>query len=66
MIYDIRCVNIIIEYVQNQSYIIQNYNSTIDTVYAAESRNERNKPQDLSILDSYRVTSPNKTVVVDY
>ena len=52
--------------IADEEYIIQNYNSTIDTVYAAESRNERNKPQDLSILDSYRVTSPNKTVVVDY
>ena len=52
--------------IADEEYIIQNYNATIDTVYAAESRNERNKPQDLSILDSYRVTSPNKTVVVDY
>ena len=52
--------------IADEEYIIQNYNSTIDTVYAAESRNERNKPEDLSILDSYRVRSPNKTVVVDY
>jgi len=52
--------------IADEEYIIENYNNQISTVYAAESRNERNKPQDLSILDSYRVRSPNKTVVVDY
>ena len=52
--------------IADEEYIIENYNAQISTVYAAEQRNERNKPQDLSILDSYRVRSPNKTVVVDY
>jgi hypothetical protein len=52
--------------IADEEHIIKLYNEQIDTVYAAESRNERNKPEDLSILDSYRVRSPNRTVVVDY
>ena len=52
--------------IADEEYIIENYNNQISTVYAAEQRNERNKPEDLSILDSYRVRSPNRTVVVDY
>lgn len=52
--------------IADEEYIINNYNGTIDVVYKAESTNPNNNKDSLSILDSFRVNSPNKTVVVDY
>jgi hypothetical protein len=52
--------------IADEEYIIKNYNGTIDIVYKAESTNPNNNKDSLSILDSFRVNSPNKTVVVDY
>jgi len=52
--------------IADEEYIIKNYNGAINVVYKAEQTNENNSPESLNILDSYRVKSPNKTVVVDY
>ena len=52
--------------IADEEYIIKNYNGTIDIVYKAEQTNPNNNKDSLSILDSFRVNSPNKTVVVDY
>jgi len=52
--------------IEDEEHIIKNYNGTLDIVSKAEATNSNNSKESLSILDSFRVTSPNKTVVVDY
>jgi len=52
--------------IADEEHIIKNYNGTLNILSKAEATNSNNSKESLSILDSFRVTSPNKTVVVDY
>ncbi len=52
--------------IEDEEHIIKNYNGTLNILSKAEATNSNNSKESLSILDSFRVTSPNKTVVVDY